>query len=72
MAEGSGVTSCRHCHEEIVPCPTPTLICEGWKHVRYLHFGPIGAHYCEGRSVNPVAEPAIADSQGTSGDFSSL
>jgi hypothetical protein len=54
------VTSCRHCGEEIVPCPTPTLICEGWRHVRYLHFGPVGSHYCGGRSINPVAKPEAA------------
>lgn len=55
------MTSCKYCREEIVPCPTPSTIpvCRGWKHVRFLDSMPIGAHYCEGRSVNPVAEPEI-------------
>jgi hypothetical protein len=51
------VTSCKHCREEIVPCGQANLFCRGWKHVRFLDSMPIGAHYCGGRSVNPLAEP---------------
>jgi hypothetical protein len=50
--------SCRHCRGEIIPCTEPIRYCKGWKHAAYLHYGPVGPHYCEGRSVNPLAEPA--------------
>lgn len=50
------VTSCRHCGGEITPCAGHEF-CKGWKHVAFLHYGPVGPHYCEGRSVNPMAEP---------------
>jgi hypothetical protein len=50
-------TSCRHCHEPVVPCTGQRgSFCKGWKHAAFLHYGPVGAHYCEGRSINPVAE----------------
>ena len=49
--------TCRHCGGEITPCAEPIRYCKGWKHVAYLHYGPVGPHYCEGRSVNPMAEP---------------
>ena len=42
----------------VIPCTEPVRFCKGWKHVAYLHYGPVGPHYCEGRSVNPLAEPA--------------
>jgi hypothetical protein len=59
-----GMTACRHCKQEIVPCPTPSLTpcCAGWKHAEFIDSMPIGAHYCEGRSVNPSAEPTDLDS----------
>jgi hypothetical protein len=55
---------CRHCKREIVPCPAPSMIpvCKGWKHAEFLDSMPVGAHYCGGRSVNPVAEPVTAAS----------
>jgi hypothetical protein len=58
------VTTCRHCGQEIVPCPAPTVIpvCKGWKHARFIDSMPVGAHYCEGRSINPVAEPVTLES----------
>lgn len=52
---------CRHCGQEIVQsCDPPSLpgLCRGWKHTAWLDQMPIGAHYCGGRSVNPLAEPA--------------
>ena len=54
------MNSCRHCGEEIVPCAMYGIgrcVAAGWKHVRFIESMPVGAHYCEGRSVNPVAEP---------------
>ena len=64
------MTSCRHCHGDLVPCPAPSMIpvCKGWKHAEFLGSMPIGAHYCFGRSVNPAAEPepGIAASDGDS------
>ena len=56
VTETAPVT-CRYCGGAIVPCADAIPYCQGWKHVAYLHYGPVGPHYCEGRSVNPVAEP---------------
>jgi hypothetical protein len=50
-------SACRHCGGLIVPCAEPARFCKGWKHALFLHYGPVGAHYCEGRSINPMAEP---------------
>lgn len=50
--------ACRHCGDRIIPCSHAVLFCKGWKHVQFITSKPIGAHYCGGRSVNPVAEPA--------------
>jgi hypothetical protein len=52
--------TCRHCGEEIIQCGPYGLGCwaKGWKHTRFVDSMPAGAHYCEGRSINPVAEPA--------------
>lgn len=50
--------ACRHCFGPIIPCePAHQMpVCLGWKHTAHLS-QVIGAHYCEGRSVNPSAEP---------------
>jgi hypothetical protein len=56
--------TCRHCGGEIIPRDGRTRYCKGWKHVAYLHYGPVGPHYCEGRSVNPMAEPAEMAAEG--------
>lgn len=57
------VHACRHCGGEIVPCPAAhrAMIpaCKGWKHIQFIDSMPIGAHYCEGRSVRPSAEPVL-------------
>jgi hypothetical protein len=57
-----GQRTCRHCGEEIVPCGPYGIGCwaRGWKHAQFMESMPVGAHYCHGRSVNPVAEPAEA------------
>jgi hypothetical protein len=62
-------TVCRHCGAEITRCPEEPVVglfCKGWKHAEFVAAKPIGAHYCGGRSVNPVAEP-VADGE-ESGD----
>lgn len=53
------VKPCRHCGGPLIPCrPGHDLpVCKGWKHAAWLSMGPIGPHYCEGRSVNPSGEP---------------
>jgi hypothetical protein len=50
---------CRHCGGELVRCDPPHdfPVCKGWKHAAWLSMGPVGPHYCEGRSVNPSGEP---------------
>ena len=53
-------TACRHCRELIVPCTEPVRFCKGWKHAAFLRYGPVGAHYCEGRTLSPLAEPEPA------------
>ena len=52
-------TPCRHCGGKLVRCAgLPELpVCKGWKHAAWLLMGPIGPHYCEGRSVMPSGEP---------------
>jgi hypothetical protein len=52
-------TPCRHCGGKLVRCARPCEIpvCKGWKHAGRLSMGPIGPHYCEGRSINPSGEP---------------
>lgn len=52
-------TPCRHCGGKLVRCASPCTIpvCKGWKHADRLSMGPIGPHYCEGRSINPSGEP---------------
>lgn len=55
--------ACRHCGQPIERCkhdPWPgssPYMCKGWRHVGYDDQPMIG-HCCEGRSINPVAEPA--------------
>jgi hypothetical protein len=56
-ATGGRLVTCRHCCEPIVRCTEPIQYCKGWKHAAYLHYGPVGAHYCQGRSINPLAAP---------------
>jgi hypothetical protein len=53
------VPACRHCGGELVRCDPPHDMpaCLGWKHAALLSRGPVGPHYCEGRSVNPSGEP---------------
>lgn len=53
---------CRHCDAEILRCTSGHQIpvCKGWKHVQFIDSMPIGAHYCEGRSTKPSAEPGEA------------
>lgn len=59
IRQSAGVRACRHCHAEIVPCSCAVkAVCNGWKHTEWLVSMPVGAHYCDGRSVNPPAEPA--------------
>jgi hypothetical protein len=53
--------TCRHCGGKIAPCPQGAghiPACLGWIHPAYARYGPVGPHYCGGRSVNPSAEPA--------------
>ena len=52
-------TPCRHCGNTLVRCSQPHAVpvCKGWKHAAWLSMGPVGPHYCEGRSVNPSGEP---------------
>jgi hypothetical protein len=56
---------CRHCGGVLVRCDPPHdfPVCKGWKHAAWLSMGPIGPHYCEGRSVNPSGEPATAETE---------
>jgi len=59
--EATPVPVCVHCGGEIAPCLGGALpVCKGWIHVAYAERHPVGAHYCEARSVNPSAEPATA------------
>jgi len=53
------VKPCRHCGGPLIPCrPAHEMpVCKGWKHAAWLSMGPIGPHYCEGRSVMPSGEP---------------
>jgi hypothetical protein len=53
------VRPCRHCGAPLIPCRYghEFPVCLGWKHAAWLSM-PIGAHYCEGRSVMPSGEPA--------------
>ena len=49
--------TCVHCGQPVVPCFGAALpACKGWVHAG-MDDRPIGRHYCEGRSVNPSAEP---------------
>lgn len=59
ITQSAGLRTCRHCHGVIVPCaPAHEFpVCKGWKHTRFLDSMPVGAHYCDGRSINPSAEP---------------
>lgn len=52
------VKPCRLCGGPLIPCRSghDLPVCKGWKHAAWLSM-PIGAHYCEGRSVNPSGEP---------------
>jgi len=54
---------CRHCGGDLVRCDPPhdLPVCKGWKHAAWLSMGPVGPHYCEGRSVNPSGEPGEED-----------
>jgi hypothetical protein len=58
-AEVPASVGCRHCAGTIIPCEPrhDHPACLGWKHAVWLSMGPVGPHYCEGRSVNPSAEP---------------
>jgi hypothetical protein len=55
--------ACRHCGEPIIPCPEPIRFCKGWKHAGFAG-KPVGAHYCGGRSINPMAEPKDVPDRG--------
>jgi hypothetical protein len=57
-AEVPASVGCRHCAGTIIPCEPrhDHPACLGWKHAAWLSMS-VGAHYCEGRSVNPSAEP---------------
>lgn len=53
------VKPCRHCGGPLIPCRRSDHdlpVCRGWLHAAWLSM-PIGAHYCDGRSVNPSGEP---------------
>jgi len=52
------VKPCRHCKCPLIPCRRGhnLPVCKGWLHAAWLSM-PVGAHYCEGRSVNPSGEP---------------
>ncbi len=52
-------TPCRHCGGALVRCAHlgEIPVCKGWKHAAWLSLGPVGPHYCEGRSINPSGEP---------------
>jgi hypothetical protein len=49
---------CRHCGKPIERChPARTNpLCKGWRHVGY-DSQPVIGHCCEGRMINPEAEP---------------
>jgi hypothetical protein len=52
--------TCRHCDQPIAGCPeAPCVNPKGWFHLG-MPDRPIGKHYCAGRSINPLAEPAEA------------
>ncbi len=57
-------TPCRHCGGALVRCSHlgEMPVCKGWKHAARLSMGPVGPHYCEGRSVNPSGEPVAEES----------
>lgn len=59
LLELANAPGCRHCGGMLVRCdPSHDFpVCKGWKHAAWLSMGPVGPHYCEGRSVNPSAEP---------------
>ena len=60
-AEGT----CCHCGQPIRRCPHPAgtiPVCKGWRHEGHDD-QLIGAHYCDGRSVNPAAEPATRETR---------
>jgi hypothetical protein len=56
-------TPCRHCGGKLVRCAHlgEMPVCKGWRHATWLSMGPIGPHYCEGRSINPSGEPATGE-----------
>jgi hypothetical protein len=49
---------CRHCGHLIERCPRPqgNPLCKGWRHAGY-DSQPVIGHCCEGRMINPAAEP---------------
>lgn len=62
------VPECRHCSAPIRRCTSTCAtapdypLCRGWRHVGYDD-QPVIGHCCEGRSVNPAAEPREDDEQ---------
>ena len=53
--------TCKHCGKLVRPCPNrpapmAPAFCRGWIHVG-MDDRPVGRHYCDGRSINPHAEP---------------
>jgi hypothetical protein len=72
VAWGAGIavwtaetSTCRHCGGELIRCDPPHDMpaCLGWKHAAWLSMGPVGPHYCEGRSVSPSGEPATGETR---------
>jgi hypothetical protein len=64
-SELKALPACRHCGGALIRCEPPHAVpvCLGWKHTAWLSMGPVGAHYCEGRSVNPSGEPATTETE---------
>lgn len=59
LAAPGGTAACRHCGQPIERCETPqgNPLCKGWRHAGY-DSQPVMGHCCEGRMINPAAEPA--------------
>jgi hypothetical protein len=67
--EPEEIRECLHCRAPVRRCtstcatsPDYLLLCKGWRHVGYDD-QPVIGHCCGGRSINPVAEVATAETE---------